>query len=460
MEQFDVVVMGAGSAGENVARLLASAGKRVAVVEGRRVGGECPFVACVPSKAMLRSAEVRLLLREAQTLGASSVPWPADDPDAAYAAAVTRRNLIAGHSDADGERMFGESGVTLVRDWARAVRPGVIAAGDRELGFTDLIIATGSSPLTPAIPGLDQVPAWTSDEALTEHSRPASLAVLGGGPVGCELAQIFAAFGTRVTIVDVEARLLPKEEPAIGALLGEALERDGVNLRLGSGLEAAEAVDGGACLHLKDGSELRAERVLIATGRAPRTGGIGLDALDLGNAVTDEGIATDERCRVRGQNHIWAAGDVAGIDPFTHTAAYQARVIAANLTGKAMTADYRAIPRMVYTSPPVATVGLTLEAALKQGIEAVSAGADLSSNPRASIVGRGFGRLELVADRKRCVLIGAAAIGEQADSWLGEAVLAIRAEVPVTLLTQVVHAFPTFGEIYIEPIEALAEQCR
>jgi dihydrolipoamide dehydrogenase len=210
-------------------------------------------------------------------------------------------------------------------------------------------------------------------------------------------------------------------------------------------------------LNLSDGGALTVERVLVATGRTPRTRALGLEQLGL--EATEEGIPVDERCRVRGLEHIWAAGDVTGILPFTHTAVYQARVIAANLRGEAMSADYRAIPRSVFTQPPVAAAGLTLAQAREQGIDAVSASAELASVPRAETHGAEYGRLELVADRGRGLLIGASAIGDQADSWLGEAILAIRARVPLATFAEVVHAFPTFNELYDAPLRALARAC-
>ncbi len=456
MEQFDVAVLGAGGAGENIARPLAQAGKRVVLIEEGRIGGTCPFVACVPSKVMLRSAEVRLLLRRAHELGASAAPVELGDGRAAYAAAVQRRRRLVPNNDADGERMLAEAGVTLLRGRGTIVRPGVLAVGVREIAWRDLVISTGSAPIVPPVSGLGAVPVWTSDEALTSDKLPASLAILGGGPVGCELAQIFAAFGTAVSIVEVAPRLLPSEEPAIGDLLGTVLTGDGVCLRLGAELKSAQHTDAGARLTLADGAPIETERVLIATGRKPRVEEIGLEAL--GIRPGKQGIAIDQHCRVLGQAHVWAAGDAAGIDPFTHTAEYQANVITANLLGGSDAADYRAIPRMVYTSPPVAAVGLTRAEAEQRGLRVVSAGADLADTPRAETAGTELGRLELLADVERGVLIGAAAIGEQADSWLGEALLAIQAETPLDRLVRVVHAFPTYNQIYDQAVPQLLQQ--
>lgn len=456
METFDVVVLGAGTAGENLAKTLAQAGKRVAIVEGKRVGGECPFVACVPSKAMLRSAEVRDEARRAQEFGATSRALALDEGKAAYAAAVARRNGIAATSDVSGVQLLEEAGVRLVRGWGKVVRPGVVSAGDQELGWTDLVIATGSAPSLPPIPGLNDVPAWTTDIALTENAWPESLVILGGGAAGCELAQIFAAFDTDVTVVEAAPRLIVKEEPAIGDLLAEALRSCRIDLRLGSEVTRVEAADQAVHVSLKEGNRLTAERLLVSTGRAARTAALGLDVL--GIKAGEQGLEIDKYCRVKGQQHAWAAGDVTGIFPFTHTANYQARIISENLLGREAKADYRAIPRNVFTHPTVAGVGLTLAEAQEQGHDAVSAVADLKELPRAETEGARIGRLELVADRKQRILIGASAIGPHADAWIGEAILAIQAEIPIGTFAEVVHGFPTYNEAYDQPLQELIEK--
>ncbi len=454
MQQFDVVILGAGSAGENLANTLAQESKSVAIIEEHRVGGECGFVACVPSKILLRAAEVRLLLHEAHQLGAVAASLDAGDGRAAYARAVARRDAIVPGDDGFGAQQFADNGVTLIRGRGIILRPGVIGVGDDELGYTDLVIATGSAPTVPQIPGLDTVPTWTSDQALTSPEFPASLIVMGGGAVGCELAQIYAAFGTAVTLVQSAPQLLPQEEPKIAAILADALRANGIDLRLDvEATKASRTDDGGVALTLKDSTILHAERLLLAVGRDPRVEGIGLDKL--GITPGEKGLETDEYCRVRGQDHIWAGGDVAGIAPFTHTASYHAKILTANLLGQHKQADYRAIPRAVYTTPTVASVGLTAAQAREQGYTISTAGVDLRDTARAETEGTTHGRLELIADKARGILIGAAAIGPHADAWLGEATLAIRAEVPLDLLGEVIRAFPTFNEVYVEALDQL-----
>lgn len=457
MESFDVVVLGAGSAGELIANGLAEAGRTVALVESLRVGGECPYVACMPSKALLRSAEARTLTRRLKDLaGAAAVPT-LDDDDLAYRAAVVRRDEVAEHrDDTETAKRVEDNGVVLVRGRGRIVRPGVVEVEGRELAWTDLVLSTGSAPIRPDVPGLDRVPTWTSDEALSAQDRHESLIVMGGGAVGCELAQAHVAFGVRVTLVESSPQLIGKEESSIAGALATALRRDGIDVRLGVEVRSAELTDDGlARVHLSDGTKVEAARVLVAVGRRPTTEALGLDVL--GVVPGDAGqVEVEPDCRVTGQQHVWAAGDVTGTAPFTHTANYQGRIVVANLLGGQSKADYRAIPRAVYTDPAVASVGMDAETAAKQGIDAVTAVMDLADVARTASEGNDGGRLVLTADRVRGVLIGAAAIGPRADEWLSEATLAIRAEVPLSVLTDVVHAFPTFGEAYEPPLRELA----
>ena len=459
METFDVVVLGAGSAGEAVSRTLAGEGRSVALMESLRVGGECPYVACMPSKAMLRSAQARDEARSIVDRGGAATPMALDDDDRAYARAAARRDEIAEHRDDSSTATSVEAaGVVLVRGRGRVVRPGVVAVDGRELAYTDLVLGTGSQATVPPIPGLDDVPTWTSDEALSATERPASLLVMGGGAVGCELAQVHARFGVTTTLVEAGPQVAGKEEPSIAALLAEVLRGDGIDVRLDTEVQGfARTAQGRARASLSDGTSVEAERVLVAVGRGPTTGGLGLELL--GIELDDGGaVPVDERCRVVGQEHVWAAGDVTGAAPYTHTANYQARIVAENLLGRDRVADLRAIPRAVYTDPAVASVGMAQEQAREQGIDAITAVMDLGEVARTSTQGSGGGRLVLTADRAAGVLIGAAALGPHADEWLSEAVLAIRARVPLSVLTDVVHAFPTFGEAYEPPLRELAEQ--
>ena len=450
MESFDVVVLGGGSAGELAATLLAEAGRRVALVEAGRVGGECPYVACMPSKAVLRAAEARHQVRTLKALGAVARDLPLDDDDEAFAAAARRRDEVAGHrDDSDAAQALQDKGVVLVRGRGTVTARGIVTVGDRRLGWDDLLLATGSVPVRPELPGLTDVPTWTSDEALAATGRPRSLLVMGGGAIGCELAQVHARFGVDVTLVESGRQLLGREEASVAAVLADVLAAEGVELRLGVEVERAELTAGGlARVHLADGSALEVERVLVAVGRTPAVQGLGLDVLGI------DQLEVDDRCRLA--DGVWAAGDLTEVAPYTHTASYQARVVVDNLLGRERRADYRAVPRAVYTDPPVASVGVDEQTARGQGIDALSASMDLAEVARTTTEGSAGGRLVLTADRARGVLIGAAAIGPRADEWLSEATLAIRGEVPLTVLVDVVHAFPTFGEAYEPPLRELA----
>ena len=454
---FDVIGLGAGSAGATVARRLARAGRSVALVEARRVGGECPFVACMPSKALLRSVEVRQLIARGVELGAISVnPMLESDRQSAFALAVERRDEVVHHRDDSAKaKELEDLGVQILRGRGQIVRPGVVLVNGVEYGYADLVVGTGSSPVRPEIEGLDGVPTWTSDEALTSTHLPRSIAILGGGPVGCELAQIYARFGTQVTLVEAGSKLLGPEEATISKMLADFLVEDGIDLRLKTRVTGANVSPEGVRLELSTGSMVDCERILLASGRTPNTDGIGLDTL--GIAVEGNGLVIDKMCRIPGHPNVWAAGDVTAVAPYTHTANYQAGIIASNiLTGmerkgsridEQETADYEAIPRAVYTDPPVASVGMDEATAKKTGIDAVTAVLDLDQLARSGSDGD-RGHLVLTADRSRRVLIGAAAIGPHADEWIGEAVLAVRAEIQLSVLTQVVHLFPTYSEAY------------
>jgi dihydrolipoamide dehydrogenase len=457
--RFDLVVLGAGSAGEWVAGEVANAGRSVALVEASRVGGECPYVACIPSKGMLRSAQVREAARRLVELGGAAAPVTLDGDEPAYRAAVRRRDVLSSYrDDTDAARDIKRRGVTLIRGTGRITGPGVIDIDGRRVGYRDLVVATGSRPAVPPIKGLDQVPVWTSDQALSAPARPASLMVLGGGAVGCELAQAYAGFGVAVTLVEAATQLVSGEDTAVAAELTSVLRGSHVDVRLGAEVKAMEATSGGMARALLDGDPvIETEQVILAVGRTPATAGLGLDTIGITSDDTGA-LAVDERCRVEGQAHVWAAGDVTGIAPYTHGANYQAQVVTGNLLGGDRVADYRAIPRVVYTQPPMASAGMPAERARDDGIDVITATTDMSELARTATDGAAGGLLILVADRSRHVLIGAAAVGPAADEWISEASVAIRASIPLTTLADVVHPFPTFAQAYEVPLRELAAQ--
>lgn len=456
MRRFDVVVLGAGSAGETVAGGLADAGRSVALVSEGLVGGECPYVACMPSKALLRSAAVRALVGRAHELGAVAAPLDLGDAASAFAVAVARRDEVAKHLDDSGAaKAIVDRGVTLVRGRGRISGPGEVVVDDEVLAWDDLVLATGSRPVVPSIDGLDGVPWWTSDQALTSAERPARLAILGGGPIGCELAQVYARFASVVTIIESAERLLAREEPEVSAALTTAFEAEGIDIRCGAGVTAVEPAAGGGVRALFDGAgTVEADRLLVVTGRKPNVDDIGLDVL--GIEPGKAGVEVDERCRVVGAERVWAAGDVNGLAPYTHTANHQGNVIVTNLLGGDAVDDRSAIPRCVYTEPTVAAVGLTRTQAEEAGGEVVTATFDPADTARAASDDDAGGVVVLVADRARGVLVGASIVGPHADEWLGQLTLAVRAAVPLAVLADVVQAFPTYSEAFIPALRDLA----
>jgi dihydrolipoamide dehydrogenase len=313
--------------------------------------------------------------------------------------------------------------------------PGVIDVAGRRLEFGRLVIATGSVPSVPPVEGLDRVDHWTNREATTTREVPASLIVLGAGPVGCELAQFFRRMGSEVAIVDMADRLLPRDHADAGALLARFLEEDGITLHLG---EAVERIEPGIRLHRASGEVVEGERLLLATGRRANTQGLGFE--QLGVTVGRAGIEVDDR--MRAADGVWAIGDVNGIAMFTHVGKYQARVAAADMAGRPARADHRAIPAVTFTDPQVASVGRTSGEGLVTGERAIDSVSRTSTYERP----KRPGFLKLVADPERRVLVGAVAVGPEAGEWLGQLTLAVRAEVPVDVLRDTIQPYPTFSE--------------
>jgi pyruvate/2-oxoglutarate dehydrogenase complex dihydrolipoamide dehydrogenase (E3) component len=459
METFDVAVLGAGSAGQWIAGGVADEGGSAVLIEAARVGGECPYVACIPSKAMLRSAHARDHARHLDRYGGASVPPVLDADERAYAAALRRRDRLShARDDTVAAERVQDRGVTLIRGTGRIAGPGVLHVAGREVGYRDLVVATGSRPVIPAIDGLAGAPAWTSDEALSASSYPESVLVLGGGAVGCELAQIYASFGVRVTLAQTAPQLADGEDARVAADLTGLLRQDGIDVRLGVQVKRIDQGAAGRARAVTDeGACIEVSRILLAAGRDPATRGIGLDALGI-SPDSSGALRVDGHCRIEGQRHAWAAGDVTAIAPYTHGADYQARVVTENLLGGDRTADYSAIPRVIYTDPPLASVGLTEDGARAEGISTATATVDLGTAARASTDGARGGRLVLTADRRRGVLVGACALGPAADEWISEAALAIRAKIPLATLADLVHPFPTIAQLQEIPLRQLARE--
>jgi pyruvate/2-oxoglutarate dehydrogenase complex dihydrolipoamide dehydrogenase (E3) component len=367
---------------------------------------------------------------------------------------VRRREHTAEHRDERGTaEAVSAAGAALVRGRGRVTGPGELVVGDRRLRWSRaLVVATGSSPVRPPVPGLDGLGGaiWTSDQALITHEQPRRLLVLGGGAVGCELGQAFARLGSTVTLVEVEPRLLAPEQPFVGEVLAAALRRDGVDVRTGATATSVRREGAGVLLELEGGSTLSGDRLLLAGGRAPRGAGLGLEALQV--EPDDGALRVDARCRAldpsgRPRPDVFAVGDVTGVAPFTHTAGYQAEIVVAELTGRGRDADYRAVPRVVYTDPSVFTVGTTADAAGQADADLAVGGTDLEDTARAFIERPDpAGRLELLARRRDRVVVGAAVVAPAAESWGGELGLAVRAGLTADLLADHVHPHPGWSE--------------
>jgi pyruvate/2-oxoglutarate dehydrogenase complex dihydrolipoamide dehydrogenase (E3) component len=334
----------------------------------------------------------------------------------------------------------------LVRGDARVIRRGLVAVGERELPYDALVVATGSSPALPPLAGIEEVECWTSRDAVWASAVPASLVVLGGGPVGAELAQFFRRLGSEVTLVEHNEHLLARLDAEAGALLAERFSEDGMRVLVGTKAAGVESTSSGVRVELASGESLEAERLLVATGRRPNVDDLGLESL--GVELTKRGVTVDDR--MHAAESVWAIGDVAGVGLLTHLGKYQARVAAANIAGRDVRADYRAIPAAVFTDPQVASVGAM------DGDRLVTARYDMVGG-RLSTYERPKrpGLVKLAADRERRVLVGAVAVGPEAGEWVGQLTLAVRAEVPLDVLLDTIQPYPTFSEAIFNAMQEL-----
>jgi pyruvate/2-oxoglutarate dehydrogenase complex dihydrolipoamide dehydrogenase (E3) component len=437
-DRFDAVVIGAGPGGRNAARGLVAANLRVAIVESELVGGECPFWACIPSKTLLRPVEAREEAGHVAGLKRPALHW---DEVARY-----RDYMVSDHDDSAKAAHLEKLGIEIVRGRGRLDGPGRVVVGDRALLAERIVLACGTTSAIPPIDGLDGVVYWTNRQATALEDVPESAVVLGGGPVGVELGQMLARFGARTTIVEAAPRLLARETPSVSDLLGEVLEGDGIALRTGAKADGVEAAGPGVRVHLDAGDPVDAERLVVAVGRKPRTEGLGLETVGIEPAAGGV-IAVDAHCRAA--EGVWAVGDVTGVAQFTHVAAYQARVAVYDILGDPREADYRAVPRVVFTDPEVAAVGETPQQARERGVDVTTATGKLSDLGRTETYGHDLqGAYGVAADRGGGTVVGAWAVGPLASEWIHPMALAIQARVPLRVLGESMAQFPTFAEAW------------
>jgi pyruvate/2-oxoglutarate dehydrogenase complex dihydrolipoamide dehydrogenase (E3) component len=439
VETVDAVVIGMGVAGESVAGTLAEAGWRVVGIESGLVGGECPYWGCIPSKMMIRAANALAEARRVDGLAGTANVVPDWEP----VATRIREQATDNWDDQVAVDRFEAKGGIFVRGRARIDGPGLVVVDDRAFrAERAIVVATGTAPAIPPIPGLDQVDYWTNHEAVEAKELPDSLIVLGAGAIGSEIGQAMARFGTSVTIVEAMNRILPREEPEAGAVVARAFEAEGIDVRVDVLAKEVTRIGDGVEVTLSDGATLRADRMLVATGRRTDVTAMGLDTI--GVDIAGPFVPTDEHMRVAAG--VWAVGDITGRALFTHVGLYQAGVALADILGAdGFAADYSAIPRVSFTDPEVGSVGMTEAEARAADLNVATALVEVPATARGWLHASGNeGIIKLVADADRQILIGGTSVGPHGGEVLSMLTLAVHESTPIARLKKMMYAYPTF----------------
>jgi pyruvate/2-oxoglutarate dehydrogenase complex dihydrolipoamide dehydrogenase (E3) component len=442
-DEFDVICVGAGPAGEALTAALEGSGLSLAVIESHLVGGECPYWGCIPSKTLLRSAEVLAEAGRARELAASRVEWEVDFGKVAARVRWMTRDL----NDAGAAKALEDQGARIYRGEGHVVGPRTVTVNSDVLtARRALVIATGTSPATPPIPGLDSVPYWTNREAVQTAELPRSLVIIGSGAAGVELAQAFARLGTQVRMVEMMDRVIALEEPEAGHYLGERLKVEGISITTLARISAVERTPQGARVRLQSGAAIEGDRLLLATGRRPNTEGFDLQAAGL--KTTARGFIQVDPPTLEAANGIYAVGDINGIGGFTHLSHYHGTLVGRKLRGEVdAVADHSAIPRVTFTDPEIASVGVTASQAEERGVRVQVVSANVGETARGYIHGEPGGAIKMVADAERGILVGATIVSPRAGEMLSELSLAIKLRIPIRTMSDLVHPFPTFSRV-------------
>lgn len=442
-ETFDVICIGAGPAGEALTSALAGSGLTLAVVEKALVGGECAYYGCMPSKTLLRSAEVIAEAGRARELAASRVEWTVDFAKVHARVAWMTRDL----DDTRAARALEDQGAKVLRGEGRLTGPRMVMVGDRRLtARRSVVIATGTAPSAPPIPGLDAVPYWTNREAVQTVELPDSLVIIGSGAAGVELSQAFARLGSKVTILEMASRIMQAEEPEAGEFLSGRLTKEGIHIHTGVKIQSVDRDGKGIRVSLADGTSHTAARLLVAAGRHPNIDGIDMAAAGL--SKTSRGMIQVDPRTLRAADGVYAVGDINGLGGFTHLAHYHGTLVGRGLRGEAVAADHSAVPRVTFTDPEVGSVGITEQQARAGGRAVETVSQDVGHTGRGYIHGEPGGVIKLVADAEQGILVGATVVSPRAGEMLSEITLAIKLRIPIEVLSDTIHPFPTFSRVF------------